>query len=261
MDLYVQGVGVLGPGLEGWPSTRSILRGEEPHRIQPTSKPVPGILPATERRRSSEAARLTIAVAQEALRDRDVPLDGVPTVFVSSDGDGEITHRICESLAGPTRDVSPTSFHNSVHNAPAGYWSIATGARSGSTSLCAYDVSFAGGLVEAAVQATVERQPVMLIASDLPFPTPLYAVRPVDHSFAVALLLTQDAMGEPLTRWRLSLEPHRVPTAQPGAIDASVLNNPAARCLPLLEVLACGRPRTVSLDYLDPMSLIVSCEA
>jgi hypothetical protein len=185
----------------------------------------------------------------------------VATVFTSSDGDGEITHKICESLAGPARDVSPTSFHNSVYNAPAGYWSIATGAQSGSTSLCAYDVSFAGGLMEAAVQVTVEGQPVMLIASDLPFPAPLHVVRPVDHSFAVALLLTLGAMGKPLMRWRLSLEPRRVPTGQPAGIDAGLANNPAACCLPLLAVLACGRSQTVSLDYLDPMSLIVSCEA
>ena len=260
MDLYVHGVGVLGPGLEGWKSTRAILRGEEPHWIRPISKPVPDILPATERRRSSEAARLTIAVAQEALRECGVPLGEVATVFTSSDGDGEITHKICESLAGPARDVSPTSFHNSVYNAPAGYWSIATGARSGSTSLCAYDMSFAGGLMEAAVQVTVEGQPVMLIASDLPFPAPLHVVRPVDHSFAVALLLTPGAMGKPLMRWRLSLEPRRVPTGQPAVIDAGLANNPAARCLPLLEVLARGRSQTVSLDYLDPMSLIVSCE-
>ena len=75
---------------------------------------------------------------------------------------GDITHQICEALARPEREVSPTSFHNSVHNAPAGYWSIATGSRLASTSICAYDVSFAAGLLEAAAYATVEHQPVML---------------------------------------------------------------------------------------------------
>jgi hypothetical protein len=261
MDVFVQAVAVLGPGLEGWASTRSILRGEAPHRLRPTSKPVPAILPATERRRSSEAARLAVAVAQEALHEADVPAGEVATVFASSDGDGEITHRICESLAGPACEVSPTLFHNSVYNAPAGYWSIAAGSRAGSISLCASDASFAAGLLEAVVQVTVEGRPVMLIASDLPFPDPLHAVRPVHHSFAVALLLTVDAIRRPLVRWRVALESRREATRQPAGIDGSLHDNPAARCLPLLEALARGGRHTVSLDYFDEMNLVVACEA
>ena len=52
-----------------------------------------------------------------------------PTVFTSSSGDGDNVHEICETLAAADRQVSPTRFHNSVHNAPAGYWSIATRSR------------------------------------------------------------------------------------------------------------------------------------
>ena len=50
-------------------------------------------------------------------------------VFASGDADGENLHHILESLATPEHEVSPTRFHNSVHNAAAGYWNIATGAR------------------------------------------------------------------------------------------------------------------------------------
>ena len=109
----------------------------------------------------------------------------------------------------PAREVSPTSFHNSVYNAPAGYWSIATHSRLASTSVCAYDVSFAAGLFEAAAYATVEHQPVMLIASDLPFPAPLHAIRPVEESFAAALLMTPTARVGSVMRWEISLEPYR----------------------------------------------------
>ncbi|HJR77646.1 MAG TPA: beta-ketoacyl synthase chain length factor [Nitrospiraceae bacterium] len=259
MECYVQAVGVLGPGLEGWTATRSILRGEEPYRLRPTSQPIPDILPATERRRSSDAARLAVAVAQEALRGADVPADDVATVFASSDGDGEITHKICESLAGPARDVSPTMFHNSVYNAPAGYWSIATGSRASSTSLCAYDVSFAAGLLEAAAQVAVERRAVLLVASDIPFPAPLHAVRPVIHRFAVALLLIPEATASGPMRWNITLEPRRVATSPPPGIEESLHDNPAAQCLPLLAALAGGGSETVCLDYLDSLSLIVSC--
>ena len=162
-----------------------------------TPKPVPDILPATERRRSSTAVRLAIAVAQEALQTGGLRGDQVATIFASSDGDGEVTHQICEALATPEREVSPTSFHNSVHNAPAGYWSIATGSRLPSTSICAYDLSFAAGLLEAVAHTTVEHQSVLLVASDLPFPAPLHALRPVEHSFAAAFLLTPAAGRAP----------------------------------------------------------------
>jgi hypothetical protein len=259
MVLYVYAVGILGPGLDGWTATRAILAGLEPYHARPTKKPVPDVLPATERRRSSEAARLAIAVAQEALEAGGIPSRELATVFASSDGDGDITHKICQSLAGTDRDVSPTLFHNSVYNAPAGYWSIATGSRSASTSLCAHDLSFAAGLVEAAVQVTVERQPVMMIASDLPFPAPLHAVRPVDHSFAVALLLAPDENGTPLTRWEISLDAYRDSTALPPGLNGTLHNNPVARCLPLLSALADGNPKVVSLEYLDHSSLVVTC--
>ena len=39
---------------------------------------------------------------------------------------GQVIHEICEALATDEREVSPTRFHNSVHNASAGYWGIAT---------------------------------------------------------------------------------------------------------------------------------------
>ncbi|HET6675230.1 MAG TPA: beta-ketoacyl synthase chain length factor [Nitrospiraceae bacterium] len=260
MELWVRAVGVLGPGLDGWTATRAILAGLEPYSARPTKKPIPDVLPATERRRSGEASRLAIAVAQEAVSASRIPSQELATVFASSDGDGDITHKICGSLAGTDRDVSPTLFHNSVYNAPAGYWSIATGSRSGSTSVCAYDLSFAAGLLEAAVQVTVERQPVMLIASDLPFPAPLHAARPVDQSFAVALLLAPHEIGTPLMRWDITLEAYRTPTAWPSGPGNSLRNNPAARCLPLLAALAGGGSPIVSLDYLDHSSLVVACE-
>ena len=82
-------------------------------------------------------------------------------------------------LATDGREVSPTRFHNSVHNAPSGYWAVATGSREPSTSLCAYDASFAAGLLEAAAQATVDDRPVTLVAYDLPYPEPLQRARPI----------------------------------------------------------------------------------
>src|SRR3546814_10360262 len=74
------------------------------------------------------------------------------TVFAGSDADMAILQRISAALATPERIVSPTDFHNSVHNAAAGYWGIGTGSRAPSTTLAGYDASFALGLLEAGLQ-------------------------------------------------------------------------------------------------------------
>ena len=260
MNLFVQGVGLIGPGLDDWSSARAMLAAEAPHQLRPTAKPVPVLLPTTERRRSSDATRLAIQAATEALTMAGMPGQALSTIFASSDGDGDITHRICEELAKPDRAVSPTSFHNSVYNAPAGYWSIATGSRCGSTTLCAYDASCAAGLLEAAVFATVERQPVLLVVYDLTKPEPLHATRPVSHSFAAAFLFSPSLVGTPLMRWHVSLTSRRQPTAFPSGIDSSLEDNPAARCLPLLCALATQTAQRITLDYFDEQSLEVICE-
>ncbi len=111
-------------------------------------------------------------------------------MFASSGGDGETIHEILATLAGPARELSPTRFHNSVHNVAAGYWSIATGAKTPATSLCAHDGSFAAGLLEAGAQALATNGTVTLIAYDLPYPEPLASVRRIAAPFAVALLLS-----------------------------------------------------------------------
>ena len=192
MRVWVRGVGVLGPGLDGWERARAVLAGEAAYAPAATAVPTPAILPAAERRRSSAAIRLAVAAAEAAARAAGLPLGELATVFTSSDGDAQVVHQLCETLATPAREVSPSRFHVSVHNAQAAYWAIAAGARTPSTSLCAYDASFAAGLLEAAVQVVAEGQPVLLVAHDLPMPEPLLACRPVSHAFACALVLTPE---------------------------------------------------------------------
>ena len=113
------------------------------------------MLPA-ERRRAGATVKLAIAAGSEALAQAGRDPADMAMVFAASGGDGETVHEILAVLARSTREVSPTRFHNSVHNAPAGYWTVATGSRAPSTSLCAFDESFAAGLLDAAVQATVQ---------------------------------------------------------------------------------------------------------
>jgi hypothetical protein len=152
-------------------------------------------------------------------------------VFASSDGDGDIVHRLCSALASPGAQVSPTDFHNSVHNAATGYWSIGAHSRAPSTALCAYDGSFAAGLLEAACQVASEARAVLLVAADLPFPPPLDVQRPTRHGFAAALAL------EPGTGLDIGVEEDGVLTPSP---LPAFEGNAAAAALPLLAALARG---------------------
>ena len=64
-----------------------------------------------------------------------------------------ITDYMSETLAGDDpASISPTRFHNSVHNAAAGYWTIGAHCMQAATAISAYDASFAEGLLEALMQ-------------------------------------------------------------------------------------------------------------
>jgi hypothetical protein len=195
------------------------------------------LLPAAERRRTGVPVKLALAVGQEAFLQAGRNAAEVATVFSSSGGDGENVHAICEVLASPEREVSPTRFHNSVHNASAGYWSIATGARAPSTSLCAFDASFTAGLLETVVQVTVGREPVALIAYDQPYPAPLADARPVIANFGVALVLALERTAHSLAAMdvRFSSTTEEVTRMVDEQLDVLRRGAPAARALPLLE--------------------------
>ena len=158
MRVFVDGVGLRGPGLNGWQASCAILAYSEAYTPAPPVLPSSELLPPAERRRTVPTVRLALAVGSEAIMHAKRDPAVTASVFSSSCGDGETIHQIFEVLASPEREVSPTRFHNSVHNAPAGYWSIATQSREPSTSLCCHDASFSAGLLEAAVQAHLTRE-------------------------------------------------------------------------------------------------------
>jgi len=258
MRVFVQGVGVLGPGLAGWEGSRSVLAGIQPYVAAPVMLPASDLLPPAERRRSGTSVKLALAVGVDAIAHSGRAAADLPAVFTSSGGDGDNLQRICESLASSEREVSPTRFHNSVHNAPAGYWSIALKAMAPSTSLCAYDDSFAAGLLEAVAQVAADGTDVALVAYDVPYPEPLHSVRPISAIFGAALVLTPRAGQGTLASLDVALDhagarpASRMPDVALEALRAGV---PAARSLPLLAALGrCARDEVV-LDYLFGGSL------
>ena len=218
-------------------------------------------LPPAERRRAGLSVKAAIAVGRQALELSGMPASNLATVFASSGADSVNCHEICSALATSDRVISPTRFHNSVHNAPSGYWSISSQSMATSSVVCAFDGSFAAGLLEALTQVVTESQPVLLIAYDTDYPEPLLSLRAIPDTFGLALLLSPQASAHSVGR--LTLERDGAFTAdaadrlEVAALEALRSEFPAARGLPLLHALALRQKRRVVTDYLEGMQLAV----
>jgi hypothetical protein len=258
----IEGIGLVGPGFASWATGREALAGRAAYASKPTVLPVPEALPATERRRAGKSVKVSLAAGLEAVSAAGRSARDLVAIFASSSGDGENCHSICETLASDERLISPTRFHNSVHNAPAGYWGIATGAMRPADCLGAFDASFGAGLLEGLARLAADpSQPVLVIAYDAPYPEPLHGARPIADAFAVALALAAPSAGSRGPRLEVELG-----RAAPNAMQDATLEKlrrgiPAARSLPLLVLLAQGLSGEVALDYLDAVTLHVRVSA
>jgi hypothetical protein len=256
----VSGIGLMGPGLHGWSASREILAGVTSYVATECHKPLGICLRAAERRRATLVTRLALDVASEALGNN--PPSRVTSIFTSSGGEVEIIHGIFDQLASEDRRLSPTAFHNSVHNAAAGYWSIASGSHHTADSLCAYDDSFGTGLGEALLRCAAGERDVLLVAVDLPPLFPIAEFRQVTQPFAVALLLNasvEQAKLASLEGHFESIPPSPVALNDP-LLESLRLANPAARSLSLLMAIAAGRKESLSLGYGMGGSLMLGVE-
>ena len=262
MRVAIHGIGLLASGLEGWSASREVLAGLKPYQQGVIPDPEAAILPPNERRRSSDGVRWAVQVAQEAITQSGLDPRDVPTVFASSGGEMGVFDRLCRVLASEDRRVSPTLFHQSVHNTAAGYWGIATSGQQSSTALSCYDDSFAAGWLEASALVCSEHRPVLLVAYDMAVPVPLNEARPVTEGFAVAVILS------PLSD--LSMATVQTSVEQVSGDDSTCLSeqslehlrrdNPAAKSLPLLCAIAEAVPKTVKLAMLDSQQVILTIE-
>jgi len=260
LSAFIEGIGLLGPGLADWPHGCAALTGASPYASCPTELPAPASLPASERRRASRAIKLALAVGHEAIAAAELDPASLATVFSSSAGDGYNCHEICQALSTNDRQISPTRFHNSVHNAPAGYWSIASGAMASSSVLCASDASFGAGLLEALAQVAADHERCVLISYDTDYPEPLRSVRPVPDAFGIALVLASRQSPRALARIDVSVSSpaHVAMRLADPALEALRNAIPAARGLTLLAGIASGKSVDVVLDYVDHARLSIA---
>jgi Beta-ketoacyl synthase, N-terminal domain len=252
---YIAGIGLRGPGLTGWAASVPTLCGAVARVETPTETPVPSLLPANERRRTGLVTRLALAVAEEAVTAAGLPLDSLRGVFGSANGDAQVVLSLLEALAVPTQPLSPTQFHNSVHNAVAGYWSIAAGSAKPVTCLSGYDATFGVALLKAVAEVAAEGVPVLLCVYDAPLPPPLAEATETPVNFATAFVLLPERPDACLGAVALGYAAEALEFAEAAPEDAGLAAlaraNPAAMSLRLLVALAAGRPDRFALPLLD----------
>ncbi len=256
MTVYASGIGLCAPGLPDWPTGRAVLTGQRPYRPDEAMVFDRVRLPRNEARRATLTVRLALQAAGEALDAVGLDAAGCGAVFACSGGNTEALDALCRALIETERPISPSQFNHSVHNAPLGYWSIATGSVQPAASVGAYDASFAAGLLEAFALARSENRPVLLVAYDTPPPPVLQPFRAVVISFGAALLLTPERLPGSIAGLRgLRIRAGAADALLDVGLERLRLSNPAARSLPLLQRLAAGQTGMVTLPYLPETRL------
>lgn len=244
MECCISAMSAWGGGAANLEELKAVAQGKAAD--EPATSPKPQRIPPRERRRAPLSVRLAVEVADQACRSAGIDPATTNSVFASGMGDMDLTDYMCKTLAEPPRLLSPTRFHNSVHNAAAGYWTISTGCHQATSALCAFEHTFPAALLEAAVQCLEEAAPVLLVLQDIASPEVFDTIKPVSGHFACALVLTPPGSGSGPTL-HLEVEAGTLNTSQqwpqwgsqwdmPECSPLAMLyqTNPTARALPLL---------------------------
>jgi hypothetical protein len=233
LDACIAGVGFWCNGLPSWTDAVGLVRTGALAADAP-AKPSPQLLAPNERRRAPESVAVALQVALAACHDAGLEPASLPSVFASTHGDLGITDYMCATLADDPRAISPTRFHNSVHNAAAGYWTIGAGCMAPATAISAHRASFAQGMLEALSQLAAGSEAVLLAAYDTRSVGPLGDMARSTGLLGGALVLARECAG---TRLRATLvDGDAPPGAGPLALHAA--GNAMAPMLPLFDALA-----------------------
>jgi hypothetical protein len=262
-DLDVVGVGAWSQHFGNWQELALGLSGKG---WGEDVKLAPGLLPPAVRRRAPVSVKMAIEVMKQACDMASLNPREVATVYCSAMGDMQITDYICQTLAQNPELLSPTQFHNSVHNAATGYWTIATNAHSPATAISAYTYSASMAFLEAAVQAVDEELPVLLVTEEVQAPPALRFACPTNVPFAAAMILAPVSEDLPaIARLGFETRAETVEWMGHSSLPDQLANIPSATLLSVLAALAEAQmfqePKRVRLPLSPGMHVDISITA
>lgn len=249
LQCKVVSVGAWGSYFDNWDGLKQLLQGGALPEIK-NKGPKPQVIPANERRRAPLPVRLAVESSWQAAESANISPDELTCVFVSGLGDTDLTDYMCKTLASEHKELSPTKFHNSVHNAPAGYWTISTKTMSAANSVAGFEQSVSLTLLEAMVQCESEDVPLMVTFYDAPVSTVLKPLLKNEEAFAFSLIIypmSYDIEGLAISAQveNAGLTPWPSLQSSHSYIDALYQDNPSAKVLCLAELI-CQQPSSKS---------------
>jgi hypothetical protein len=258
LSFQLHAAGVMAPGLSSMADLQGVARGVQPYAAAPLVLPGPPQLPSAERRRASQAVRLTLACVAQALEASPFDPAQLRSVFATDEGTGEVCQQMLEALA-TTGQLSPMLFTNSVHNAPSGYFSIGWRNPQPATVVSLGLESFACGLLCAVSDALASGQPTLLAVCDPVMTAPMDELLPITLGTAAAFVITAGDAAQPaasLGSWRMTLEPATgaAPSPLPGWLPSEWSGNSSARAIAALCLLE-DEPDTVARFSLGGQTL------
>ena len=210
------------------------------------------LIPAGMRRRTSMTTRMAVTAATLACSQAGVDTQKLASVFASLGGEIQVTDALCRLLPDENELLSPTQFHNSVHNTTAGYWSILNKCQAPTTAIAAADDTFVMGLIEVWAQLQQQgRGERLLVCYDELWPE--YLAPPIGKTaFACAFVLSAEAehsMGA------LTLPKQRHHDSLERQLEWLKLTEsaPAAAAIPLLLGLQNKTSGRVALNIKSPL--------
>lgn len=255
-EVVIMGLGTWSPRHADWQGfCAALASGEWPDEV----KLLPDLIPPRERRRAPQLVKMAIEVMDQACKMASVQPADVAVIFSSAMGDMQITDYMCSTLAQEPRLISPTKFHNSVHNAAPGYWSIATGSFCPTSAVSAFELTPSMAFLEAAIQCVEEQIPVIAVTQEVAAPYPLMDICPCSIPFSAAFLIAPSGFTtKPICTIDFSVtqDPTEWPVLDPRL--AAFESNMSARLLPLMTSIAEDKTIDLCLPLTDSLSLSLS---
>lgn len=234
--IYVRSVGLWSTG---YPNPESWVQSKRDAECEtPTSIRLRGSL----RRRATSQTRAAIEVFEQVVSGAGWDGSTVFTLWGTAHGEHATSISMFQGMARGEGKLSPTQFHNSVHNAAGGYASIAEKNTTTSTTLTGGGELVVSGLFEASSRLHANGKEVVLVFFDEPLQGP-FAVPGMDAGIAVGFGLTSRGEGAMARLGDFSREAvegvHSAPPHQGMHVAAA---------LPLLEHIVGGHPGRVALQ-------------
>ncbi len=235
-EVYVQSIGFWSPG---YANAAAWCGGPVSSEAK---KPPVELLRGPLRRRATSQTRSAVEVLGQVLQQARWDGSRVSTIWGTAHGEHATSISMFEWMCRGEGKLSPTQFHNSVHNTAGGYASIAQKNTATSTTLTGAGELVVSGFVEAAGLLQEGQDEVALVFFDEPLRPP-FAVPGMEASLAIGfgLSIHTDGALARLGTFRREAEKGVHPAENFSGVHV-------AAAIPLLENLASRRSGLVPLQ-------------